>query len=216
MNINRIYNDVFIETKLNFNSENKNFEIFIFNPTTNFSYKGTFNSKNITIQNSTIENIHTMLSNCLEVKQNYLIEYYFTNNYIKLIYKNEILNIEQNITFDKLNDSSYKINYELALVKDENDKLKQDNNFIKENYVLKESFNQLVRNYESLGEKVYNLTKELDDYKKANIKDNKIPFQSIQPISTCLSKETIFEPIGFIPLGGLNFGPKTINNINNF
>jgi len=230
MNISKIYKSIYIETKLNFNEENKNFEIFIFNPVTNLSYRGRIDSKNITIQNSTVENIHGMLLNCLENKENYQIEYWLSNFYFELIYKNDIFTIKQNITFDKVNDSCYKTNYELALVKAENEQMKQDLISIRQNYVSLDSYNQMVKNYESLTEKLANLTKEFDELKSIKSKDTKLSLQSGSPTLTGLQiphihpipipniaeRDLILEPVGFIPLGGFNFGPKTINNINNF
>ena len=143
MSLGKIFSSrYFVDT----NFQNDNFSIIIFDSETSISYKGIFTSQDINVPKVTIDRIYLMLTKALDSQPNFLIHFNLRDLNVCLSYHSEIIDLNQLINVQIVDESvGYGLNYQLANLKIENDKLKDEQEaikkelgYIRQNYVSKE------------------------------------------------------------------------------
>jgi uncharacterized protein YqfB (UPF0267 family) len=158
-----IFNNYFIQAK--FNKDNFNFTLGIFNIDTNIAYNCTFNHANITIQNSSIAGIYKILTNALDKKEGFTIDFFLCNFNIVLNYSNDIFTFGQTIQLFQADSISYRQDYKLYLMKMENEKILSELDVLKKNSIGIEKYSQLVNQNEKILSELNNLKIELEKIK---------------------------------------------------
>ncbi len=180
--INKILNEYFIQVKLQ--SENSNFTIGIFNINKNIAYTGTFNQSNLTISNTNVAGIYKMIQYAFDNKPGYSINIYASDFNITLNYFSDIFTFSQMIQLSSIDSTNYQFEYNLYLLRVNNEQMQKELNFVKENTVSVEKYSLLVNKYEQVLSQLDTLKTEVEKI-QSSLNAKTLPqFVDIKPNSS--------------------------------
>jgi hypothetical protein len=152
--------NIFFDCRFCNDEPNNKIEINIYLPETNKYYICNFLNENITIDNTNLMGIYTMLINALESKQNYLIKLEIKDFRLEISYSNEIFKFVQVINLCQ------NYNTDIINLKYKSFENKQKINLINKNFVPIEKFNELVKQIDELKLSLNTLKNDFDEFKK--------------------------------------------------
>jgi hypothetical protein len=149
-------------------STNDNFEIVIYSIETNLAYKCVFVSANITIPNTTLQGIFTMITNALDSKPNYSIKWELKDLHFVITYQNDIFTFTQMINLLSTDFSIPQVKYQLFCSNQEITKLKQNTAPLDKFIQLEKQVQQMSLSLNELKSQIENLKSELEKNKQTS------------------------------------------------
>jgi hypothetical protein len=172
----KIFNNFFIEGKLNFKGEpNDNLEITLYSTENNLAYKCNFLDSNITVPNTNLEGIFKMVINTLDANQSYSIKWELKDFNFVITYNHDIFRFSQLFNFSQIDFSISQLKYQLF-------QSKQEVNELKQKIVTIEKYNELVNQIEDM--------KKIVETLKSDVNKLKEPVQKVSDPVECNVKTT--------------------------